>query len=196
MKNVSLSKHQREIVIGSVLGDGCLPPNWSKTNYCLKITRSEKQKEYIDWQYENLKPFVLTAPRLYEPTHAYTMRTISHKEITKLHSIFYKNGKKIMPSEMIKYIKLPLVLAVWFMDDGNAVIRKNKLEGYHLNTQSFSLEENKEIVALFEKIHSIRSNIERNNGYYRIAIWQKWSREKFRNLIEEFIITSMRYKLG
>src|ERR1039458_7536765 len=93
LKNISLTNHQREIVIGSVLGDGCIVPNWSKTNYCLKITRSEKQKEYIEWQHENLKPFVLTSPHLYPPTRAYTMRTISHEEITKLHSIFYPNGK-------------------------------------------------------------------------------------------------------
>jgi hypothetical protein len=190
-----LTKHQREIVIGSALGDGCLAPNWSKTNYCLKITRSEKQKEYIEWQYENLKPFVLTAPHLYEPTHAYTMRTISHKEITKLHSIFYKNGKKIMPSVMVKYIKLPLVLAVWFMDDGNAVKWREKVYGYHLNTQSFTLSENKCIAEMFLDELGIQCTTQMNHGKARIYIVSK-SKDRFADLIKPFVISSMRYKLG
>ena len=97
---------------------------------------------------------------------------------------------------MEEYIKSPLVLAVWFMDDGNIVKSNNKPRGYHLNTQSFSFLENKRIVTLFEKMHGIHSNTEDNHGYFRIAIWQKESREKFRELIKEFIIPSMQYKLG
>ena len=62
LKTIPLTKYQREIVIGSVLGDGYLVPNWSKTHYALRVTRSEKQKEYADWQYENLKPFALKPP--------------------------------------------------------------------------------------------------------------------------------------
>lgn len=96
----------------------------------------------------------------------------------------------------MKYLKSPLVLAVWFMDDGNAIVRANKLRGYHLNTQSFTFQENEKLSLLLKKLHGIDSTVESNNGYYRIGIWQQSSREKFSGLIQAYIVPSMRYKLG
>jgi len=197
LKTVPFTERQRAIVIGSILGDACLHPNWSKTNYTLKVTRSEKQKAYVEWQYQELKPFVRTAPRWYEPTRSYTMRTISHSELTTLHAEFYPKRKKVLPEQITRYMTNPLVLAVWFMDDGNAVrVKKKGFRGYHLNTQSFTLAENKLIAGLFEELHGIRPHIENNHGYYRIGIAAKFSREKFRELIKGHVIPPMRYKLG
>lgn len=198
LKTLSFTENQRAIVVGSVLGDGCLHPNWSKTNYTLKITRSEKQYEYVKWQYANLQPFVRTPPRFYEPTLSYTIRTVSHSELSKLYTEFYLNGKKVLPLRLEDYLKNPLTVAVWFMDDGNIVrVRKGgSVKGYHLNTQSFSRIENALIEKLFKDLHGINSNIEINHGYSRVAIWQKKSREKFKQLIAEHIIPSMQYKLG
>ena len=196
LKIIPLTKYQREIIIGSVLGDGYLVPNWSKTNYALKITRSGKQKEYVEWQYESLKPFVLKKPRWYERTQSYTIGTISHSEITKLYSIFYPNGKKIIPNVMAEYIQSPLTLAVWFMDDGNVVKNKEgKVYGYHLNTQSFSVLENKMLVGMFQNQLGIKCTIQKNNGYVRLYINSE-SKNKFAKLIKPFVIPSMQYKLG
>jgi len=196
LKNVPFTENQKSIVIGSVLGDACLHPNWSHTNYTLKITRSEHQKDYIDWQSEQLKPFVLTAPRWYEKTHSYTVRTISHSDLTTLYKEFYPEGKKKLPPKISEYIQNPLILALWFMDDGNAIRSKGILKGYHLNTQSFSAAENQILVDLFAAVHGIRTFIERNHGYCRIGMCSKKARESFRELIREYIIPSMQYKLG
>ena len=196
LKIIPLSKYQREIIIGSVLGDGYLVPNWSKTNYALRITRSGKQKEYVEWQYESLKPFVLKMPRWYERTQSYTIGTISHSEITKLYSIFYPNGKKIIPSVMAEYIESPLTLAVWFMDDGNVVKDKEgRVYGYHLNTQSFSKDENELLARALKIVHGIECTIQKNNGYVRLFI-RAQSREKFVSIIKQIVIPSMQYKLG
>lgn len=195
LKKVPFTEHQRAIVIGSVLGDGCLHPNWSKTNYTLKITRSEKQKAYLEWQYQNLQPFVLTMPRWYEPTRSYTLRTISHTELTTLYEEFYLHGKKILPAKLEYYIQDPLTLAVWFMDDGNAVRNKGQIYGYHINTQSFNESENKFIVRALKSIYDIESKSQKNNGYIRLYIGAK-SKDKFVALIQKYIIPSMQYKLG
>ncbi len=196
LKTVSFTEQQRLIVIGSLLGDACLHPNWSKTNYTLKITRSEKQKEYVDWQFEHLKPFVLTPPRWYEPTRSYTTRTISHPYLTSLYKEFYKNGKKVIPSKIREYLQESMILAVWFMDDGNAKLRKGVIGGYNLNTQSFTEEENKLIAREFTDLYGIRARVEKNNGYHRIGIYAEESRNIFRGLFDWQIIPSMQYKLG
>ena len=183
-------------MIGGVLGDACLHPNWSKTNYTLKITRSAKQKEYIDWQYEQLKPFVLTAPRWYERTSSYTMRTISHSELTLLYREFYPEGKKKLPRKIKEYLMDPLIIATWFMDDGNVIRSKGKLRGYHLNTQSFTEVENRMIVYALRQNYDINAHVERNHGYYRIGMYSREARDMFRELIQKHMIPSMRYKLG
>ncbi|PIR86603.1 hypothetical protein COU13_00045 [Candidatus Kaiserbacteria bacterium CG10_big_fil_rev_8_21_14_0_10_43_70] len=198
LKKISLNKEQVSIVHGSLLGDGCLHTAWKGTskNYRFAKTHSIKQKAYVDWMHEKLKPFVLTAPTLYQPTQALKLRTISHPELTKLRKQFYQGGKKVLPDNIETIIQDPLSVAVWFMDDGNAVIRNDALAGYHLNTQSFSLKENERIKKAFTQLHDIHPMIEKNKQWYRLGIWRKESRSKFADLIDRCIITSMRYKLG
>ena len=60
LKNIKIDDFQKAVIIGSILGDGNLNGNWSKTNYRLKISHSVKQSEYVWWKYEILKDLVLT----------------------------------------------------------------------------------------------------------------------------------------
>ena len=196
LKKVPFTERQKAIVIGSVLGDACLHPNWSSTNYTLKITRSEKQKAYIDWKHEQLKPFVLTAPRWYEKTHSYTLRTISHSDLTSLYREFYPDGKKILPRKIKEYIRDPLTLALWFMDDGNVRRRHGVMGGFNLNTQSFTESENEMLAQCLVDLYGINVRVERNNGYHRLAIYAEKSASIFRDLIQRHVIPSMQYKFG
>jgi len=198
LKKKSFSKEQLSIVQGALLGDGCLHTAWAGTskNYRFAKTHSVKQKEYVNWTYAKLKPFILTPPALYEPVQSLKLRTISHPELTQLRSIFYPNGKKILPNNLALIMQDSLALAVWFMDDGNAVVRNGNVVGYHINTQSFSLEENEHIKRSFFQFYGIQSTIEKNKQWYRLGIWQKQSRLLFVKIIEPYIIPSMWYKLG
>jgi hypothetical protein len=123
-------------------------------------------------------------------------RTISHPELTQLHTVFYRDGKKIIPENISEYLANPITIAVWFMDDGNVIRRKNVVRGYHLNTQSFTQAENERLAVWFESNYGIRCSIEQNHGKPRLAIWQRASREAFAALIEEYLLSSMKYKLG
>lgn len=198
LKKKSFSKEQLSIVQGALLGDGCLHTAWAGTskNYRFAKTHSVKQREYVNWTYAKLKPFILTPPALYEPVQSLKLRTISHPELTQLRSIFYPNGKKILPNNIALIMQDSLALAVWFMDDGNAIVRKGNVVGYHINTQSFSLEENEQIKHSFFQLYGIKSTIEKNKQWYRLGIWQKQSRLLFVKIIEPYIIPSMWYKLG
>ncbi|HEY4487468.1 MAG TPA: hypothetical protein VI483_01745 [Candidatus Paceibacterota bacterium] len=198
LKLVPFSSEQLSIVKGSLLGDGCLHTAWPGTskNYVFSKMHSIKQKEYIYWVYEKMQPFVRQLPRPYEPTQSIRLRTISHSELTTLMSLFYRDGKKILPLEIENFISDSLVLAVWFMDDGNIVRREGQVKGYHLNTQSFGLAEHERLIEAFGRIHGIHANIEKNNRYYRLSIFQRASREKFHDLVSQHVIPSMQYKLG
>ena len=94
LKDFKLSKNQESTLIGCILGDGYLEPNWSKTNYRLSICHSAKQKDYIDWKHSVFKELILNSPYLYKKTMSLKIRTISHSRFTELRNIFYKDNKK------------------------------------------------------------------------------------------------------
>lgn len=196
LKDFKLSKNQESILIGCILGDGYLEPNWSKTNYRLSICHSARQKDYIDWKHSIFKELILNSPYLYKKTMSLKIRTISHSKFTELRNIFYKDNKKIIPKNIISYLD-PLTIAIWFMDDGNINrwVKYPSLYTYHINTQSFTVNENKLIVKALKNKYKINAKIHKNNGYPRLYICMD-SKMILRKLIEPFVHKSMQYKLG
>lgn len=195
MKHVVLSGIQQAIVVGSLLGDANLCANWSKTNYRMQVRHSQHQEEYVWWKYNQLKEIVITPPKVYEPTRCVHFRTVSHPTLTVLHKIFYSHGKKMITAEMQHFIEDPVVVAVWFMDDGNVCRHNNNVYGYHLNTQSFSQSENQSLQTVFGAVWGLRCTVQKNNGYYRLYFGAEEA-DDFRALIQPHIIPTMRYKLG
>jgi hypothetical protein len=195
-KRLRFSGIQRAVLIGSVFGDGHLEISKSCINYRLRLAQSVKQKDYLFWKYFLLKDFVSSKPRFHNATKSVLFSTISHPEISELAGIFYRGKIKILPKNISEFISNPMILAVWFMDDGNAIVRNGKTYGYHLNTQSFTKDENEDISYVLRKIYGIESLLEKNHGKYRLRIMKKLSRDKFREVVEDHILDSMKYKLG
>ena len=160
------------------------------------IDHSVDQKEYILWKYQVLKNFILTEPRFYSRNNSLTIRTISHRELTQFRDIFYVKNRKIIPSIIRDYLKDALVIAIWFMDDGNKVVQGGRLKGYHFNSQSFTYDENRTLSLHLKDLHDIESIVEKNHDGYRLAIWKKESRLRLKELIQPYVIKDMLYKIG
>lgn len=190
--NITLSKYQKEILVGTLLGDSCLIPNiWGK-NYRLQVSHSRTQKELVDWKYKIFKNFTLSSPKYDKIINAWKFRTISHPEFTDLYKGFYRNKKKIVPKDIVKVIT-PVGLAVWFMDDGSIGPRK---QGYILNSQCFSLEENLKLKYCLEKKFGITEvSIHKDKKFHRLYI-KLSSMKKFFVTVSPHIIPSMKYKLS
>lgn len=192
-KRLRLTEEQKAVLIGTILGDGHLAENWSKTNYRLKVGQSYQQKEYVEWKYEVFKDWVLTKPKLHRATNSIRFGTVSHPELTSFHNMFYKGRKKVIPRNIGNLLS-PLTLAVWFMDDGNVRRVGNAVYGYYINSHSFSESENKYLAHIMESKYGFRSMVLKNHGKHRIYIGS--DREKFTNVVRENIISSLHYKLG
>lgn len=195
LKKISFNEYQKAVIIGSILGDGCLCPNWSKTNYRLIISHSTDQEEYIRWKYEILKQWILTTPRYYDKNRSLTIRTISHSELTELRRMFYVKTRKIIPSNILDLMRNPVTIAVWFMDDGNVLKSKGKVRAYHINTQSFTFEENQKLSRILQEIHGVHTMVQKNNGYHRLYVNSK-SVVTFANIVRPHLHPSLLYKLG
>lgn len=127
----SLTKEQKSIIIGSLLGDGYLRIVPRRKNAFLEINHGISEKEYVDWKWQKLRNLVKSPPKVRKGKGkriAYRFFTRQFPEITKFYQRFYRNGKKIIPEIRLT----PLIIAVWFMDDGSKSYRT-----YYLNTQRF-----------------------------------------------------------
>ena len=191
-----LSPEQSSLIYGTLLGDGSIIGNQAnkQKNYRLQIGHSKKQKELVLWKYEILKDFVIKPPSYKKINNSWMFRTISHPQITEIYHLFYKDGKKILPPNIEEILKDKLSLAVWYMDDGCKSLRKGEEEGLILNTQSFRLNEVENLSVIIENLYRIKTGIHRDHNRFRLYV-NKRQRYQFSNLIKEYIIDILRYKL-
>lgn len=185
----SLTKFERQIIIGSLLGDGYMRIVPGRSDAFLEINHSIKAKEYVDYKYESLKRLCESAPKERKTNDgrvAYRFYTKQHKELTEFYGQFYKRGKKIIPSDIVID---SVILAVWYMDDGS----KSRDRDVYLNTQQFSIaDQNKLLYCL--RLLGIQARLNKDKKYFRIRIL-KDSISNFMEIISPHIIDSMRYKL-
>jgi len=182
-----------EFILGNMLGDGCVTKDKR-----ISIAHSLKQKEYCKFKYNIFKEYNLA--------NAISEYTIKHsryingffKEIrfkTKRNDIFEKfrilyygnNKRKHIPNEkyLSQYLS-PLAIAIWFCDAGNA-----SDSNLQLNTQSFDIEEILILRYVLLEKYGIKTTI---NNLKIITILSE-SIKQFVNLIDPFVINTMKYKL-
>lgn len=202
--SLMLTLDQKDVLIGSILGDGNL--RILKQNAFLTISHSEKQKEYILWKYNLFRKWVLTYPRLekrqyYKDSNrqliSWRWSTVSHKVFTYYHRLFYPQGKKLIPSSINRILVSPLTLAIWYMDDGS---RKPYGKGAFLHTQSFTLDDQLKLIEVLGKNFSIDARISsaglwKGRRLHRLYI-TAGSYLHFRNLVLPYILPSMLYKVS
>ncbi|MDP2656330.1 MAG: LAGLIDADG endonuclease [bacterium] len=190
--DIILNATQREIVVGTVLGDGSLIETFSKKNLRLQIEQCDAQKSYVFWKYEMLESLICTPPRYQEKKKSWRVRTISHPDITEIGFHFYNGRKKVIPNDFELFLT-PLALAVWFMDDGS----RDQVRGtYILNTQCFTKAEVERIrIALQIKFGLSPISIHKDKSGWRLYI-QKPSSKRFETIVSPFILPVMEYKIG
>jgi len=185
----SLTQEQKSIIIGSILGDGYLRIVPGRKNAFLEINHSISEKDYVDWKHQELKNLVKSPPKARKGKGkriAYRFFTKQHPEITNLYQKFYQDREKIIPNLKLN----PLIIAVWFMDDGS-----KSYQTYYLNTQRFDYQSQERLIQMLKKQYGIESSLNRDKEYYRLRIKQS-SAERFKVLIQNYIIPTMEYKLG
>jgi recombination protein RecA len=199
-KSLKLTKRQREVIVGLMLGDGHLESQDKGRTYRLKVEYSATQKEYVDWLFKIFKDWVRTPPQLkikIRPS-GFVVKTIyfqtySHGALRFYgHQFYSKEGKKVIP-KIIDKLLTPLALAIWFMDDGSWKSENHQTYIIHVNGYSRAdlLKIQKTLLHKF----GIETFLHRQYKNWRIYV-KTSSAQRFRSLVEKFIIPSMKYKLG
>jgi len=207
-QSLKLTKYQRAIIVGTLLGDGHLESKDNGRTYRLKIEHSISQKQYVDWLYGQFREWTGDAPksrmvtsgfsyRNGKGTTAYGFSTYSHGAFRFYGQQFYPNGKKIIPVRIAK-ILTPVSIAIWYFDDGSW--KSNKHRTFIIHTHGYTkadLQKAQSALGRFGIHARLHRQIRLSGTYLRLYI-QSASAEKFRALIIPMIkhIPSMSYKLG
>lgn len=181
----SLSGVQRELITGTLLGDGAMR---CKTNALLEINHSISQRAYVDWKFSCLAPLVSTPPKERASNGgriAYRFVTRSLPELTPFYDLFYGEGRKGIPEIELT----PLTMAVWFMDDGC-----RSRSAVYLNTQQFEADDQRVLVGELADQWGFIATLNRDKTYHRIRLSTESTR-RFVEIIEPHLIKEMRYKL-
>ena len=200
MKNymeIKVENDLRQLLIGSLLGDGCFcSVGKAAKNMCLSVAHSEKQKEYLEYKWEILNKYNLVSPIVgyHVNNKRYLHELVGYRFKSRLHPIFTNirlkyydsNGHKRIFEEFVKDIDA-LGLAIWYMDDG--YVTKNSCI---LSTCSFTLEEQLLLANILLNKFDLHFTVGKHDNSMYL---QAKDFPKFVELIKDYIIPSMQYKL-
>ena len=199
LRAVPFTSRQKEIALGSLLGDAYLRPSGkSHKSAALSFTHGEKQKGYLDWKLSEFQNFV-TQKSYYRnivdfhgnlPTYSFS--TISHPYLAELRALCYIEGRKTVTSEWLKQLS-PLSLAVWYMDDGSINKRYHTIV---LCTNMFTLDEQILLIDHLRFQFGVEAVIEPRRNNQSVLRINASKRYRFLELVAPHIPECMSYKLG
>lgn len=196
-QKLKLSGAQKDILVGLLLGDGCLETQNAGRTYRLKIEYSIKSEIYCRHIYEIFSDWVLTPPRIKLKTNGkhrsenIAFSTVSHGAFRFYAQQFYRNGKKAVPVRIRKLLT-SRGLAYWYMDDGS--IKSKESKGVILNTHGFERADIGKLIDLLNESFKLKAWERKQRDGFQIYISGK-SYEDFVSLTDEWIHPSMRYKI-
>ncbi len=194
---INITKRQKDILVGTLLGDGCLEINGK--NARLRIDHSLAQKQLTDWIFSEFEGWVSKKPsvsyqydsRTKKQYSHYRFSTISNPVFNKFYKTYYFSKKKIVPKNIKDLLKNPLSLAIWYMDDG---FRRRDCNGLYLCTSAFTNEEHLLLLETLKINFDFDARVHFAAGNARIYIPASCAK-RFSNLIKEFIVPDLSYKL-
>jgi recombination protein RecA len=191
-RTMQLSQIQQEVLVGTLLGDGCLAKHGK--HHRLHIKHKNAQRNLAEFKYETFREFISMPLHQFDqklggknyPCVQFASRT--NPIFSEWHSRFYQDGHKIVPKEIACYLT-PLSLAVWFMDDGAA-----DYAGVTIQTHSFTLSEVELLVSAVKESFGLEANSRKNKGHWLLYI-KAVSLEHLEKTIKPYLLSNFEYKL-
>jgi hypothetical protein len=159
----TLTNLQHQVLIGSLLGDGCLGIRKDSISPRLTIRRQINDLPYLEWQFEVFRNLcrdkAITTGKVWDERYQkfYPYCNLESRYIPafkEYHNKWYGTGEKRIPKDL----KLtPLIIAVWLCDDAHVRVSKinEKRLGIKFHTQGFTEDD----VLFLQKLLNDRYNI-------------------------------------
>lgn len=191
--NVSLSDRTREIILGSLLGDGSLKIHQPYKNARFSFRHSSAQQEYFLWKVSQLDDIKSKSSVFLQKSDGFgtqsKMRFQSRalESLSELYRLTHDKGKIVIRRKWLNQLT-PLSLAIWWMDDGSLI--SNGRKGVFC-TDGFDKESHKLLAKYFQITWDIQVHIGKigrkregkQEEYFRLWIRSTEELKKFFRII-------------
>lgn len=210
-KTLKLSDLQKDILVGTLLGDASMSLRKGRPTYSIKFEQGEKNQAYIYHLYEIFQPFTGTAP-VYrfidkeKTRRSIWFRTYRHNSLIFYYNLFYKQNYslenpnfveskvKIIPKNIHKFLTAR-ALAYWFMDDGTFNIDlKTGKKNYLFSSQAYEKHENLRLCEALHRNFGIKASVHKDKNKWRIYVHSE-SSKTFKEIVSLYIHEKFVYKL-
>jgi recombination protein RecA len=198
-----LSEQQMQVILGALMGDGCLSPNLrGRSGTRFRMGHDARQSAYLDWKVSLLGN--ISHSRMVNAKAAVFADFRPLPELAELREVIYgDDGKKHFTWDYLKSLT-PLALAVWYMDDGGFTVRSKGVQErtrdgsgrIEICLEAISPDSRDRLVQYLEGTHGLEVKL-MARGARKISVLQftTAASEKFQKLVAPYIHPSMDYKL-
>lgn len=186
------SKTAEQVLIGSLLGDGCVHLHQDCRNCLFQEAHTLSQLPYLQWKFDIFSRFFWgkihsCPPSKKRPKPMFLYMSSTSPMLNEIRQEWYPNGKKRVPEKKLDKID-PLALAVWYQDDGNYFYGKYLCE---LAINSFP-DQKEQIVEWFRTRWGFRFMHSRRP----VLKFTRESSDKFLRMVSPFAHPCLIYKFG
>lgn len=188
-----LSKIQKAVLIGTLLGDGALK---FRGKYCrLYIKHAYGQLPLIKYKHQVFSSITTMKIRVFKQKVGikdYSFAefvSLTHPIFSQYYNLFYPSGKKVVPKNIKNLLLYPLSLAVWLMDDGSA-----EYAGVSLQTHGFNKEGVERLIRVIKKNFGLKTS-KRLNKKRWIIYFPKVSLPGLKLKVGKYFLPEFKYKL-
>lgn len=187
-----LSSQQSDVLVGTLLGDGCLAKHGHY--HRLHVKHAIAQYGLAEFKYDVFRDFITMSPHVFSqrssgreyPCVQFATRT--RPVFSEWHARFYVGRVKAVPRDMVTLLS-PLAIAVWVMDDGSA-----DYAGITLQTHSFTLADVRVLRSALGERYGLQTR-ERSNKGKTVIYVPAAGVSRLRELVEPLMLDSLLYKL-
>lgn len=199
-----LSKEQKSLLIGLLLGDGTI-----SSNYVFKLSHSEAQREFLEWKIDLLNKFGFknNGVKEYISTCGYNKgnkvlysQMSLNPTIKALRRTVY-TPKKHITRRLLNWLT-PIGLAIWYMDDGCINVNTSKQRSSIQHTIKIAacvdLDTAQVIIDYFKEVWDVQFRpFKEGKGTYSIASSTESDCAAFIQIIRPYIqqVPSLLYKI-
>ncbi len=180
------------------LGDGNLRIANGCKNASFRFDHCEKQHGYLLYK-KTLVEYLTSCnfrknDRMIkgEPYVSYSVETKTHPFYTKLYEHLYFDGRRTVDEHVLKCLT-PLVLALWYLDDGCLTNDSDFLTPL-IATHAYSKIEVELMSRVLQKQFGLQWRCNKKGTKYQLRL-RNSDREPFFNLIRPFVHSPMEYKI-
>ncbi|MDQ3781651.1 MAG: recombinase RecA, partial [Actinomycetota bacterium] len=193
-----LSPQQRQLVLGSLMGDGSVSPKRPNGTGFAKKSRfrfghGPKQNDYALWKAGLLEGVPTSVSR--HAKGGWMVETTPLIELDELRQAVYLAGKKVFSWDYLKELT-PFALAIWYLDDGSFAVRRSDGSAgrSEICVEAMEPTSRERVVSWLRDTHRLRCTQQMRGGK-AVIVFDRDGTEALHDLVAPYVPVSMAYKL-